>query len=297
MRTFQGTGVALVTPFMQDGSLDEQALRSLVRLQIAGGTDFLVVQGTTGETATLTAEEKKQVLAIVIDENKGRLPVVLGFGGNNTQALAEEMKAFSNDGVDGYLCVSPYYNKPSQEGIYQHFLALSKVSDKPIILYNVPGRTGSNMTAATTLRLAELENVVAVKEASGNLDQVMQIINGAPKDFTILSGDDGLTLPIMALGGHGVISVVANACPEVYSKIVKGMQANNMEEARKAHYALLTITNQFFAEGNPAGVKVALKERGICEEVLRLPLTPVSDDLRKAIKGELEKILLLEVRG
>lgn len=291
MGVFEGTGVALVTPFKQDGGVDEQALRRLVRLQVEGGTDFLVVQGTTGETATLTEEEKKHVLAVVIDENKGALPVVLGFGGNNTQALVADMKAFSNDGVDGYLCVSPYYNKPSQEGIYQHFLALSQATDKPIILYNVPGRTGSNMSAATTLRLAQLPNIVAVKEASGNLDQVMQIIQEAPNDFTVLSGDDGLTLPMMALGGHGVISVVANACPEVYSKIVKGMQANDYATARKAHYALLNITHQFFAEGNPAGVKVALNERGICEEVLRLPLTPVSQPLREAIKKELEKVM------
>ncbi len=288
---FKGTGVALVTPFSQNGKVDVEGLRKLVRLQISGGTDFLVVQGTTAETATLNTFEKKEVLKIIIEENKGKLPIVLGMGGNNTAAIVEEIKSFNSEGVDGFLSVSPYYNKPSQEGIYQHFKQLSKASSLPIIAYNVPGRTGSNMTASTTLRIAELDNIVAIKEASGNMEQVMEIIQHAPQDFAVLSGDDALTLPIIALGGHGVISVVANAFPERFSQMLNASLNNDFDAARKAHYSLLDVTHQFFAEGNPAGVKVALQVRGICENVLRLPLTTVSKTLEDQIILETKKIV------
>ncbi len=288
---FKGTGVALVTPFDTTGNVDEQGLRNLVRLQIDGGTDFLVVQGTTGETATLTKEEKAQVLAIVLDENKGELPVVLGVGGNNTAEVVQLVKHWNTSKVDGYLSVSPYYNKPSQEGIFQHFSAIAAVSEKPIIVYNVPGRTGSNMSAATTLRLAELENIVAVKEASGNLEQVMEIIQQAPDGFGILSGDDALTLPMIALGAHGVISVVANAFPEKFSQMINASLTLDIIKAREIHYDLLKVTHQFFAEGNPSGVKAALKVREICNDVLRLPLVNVSEGLFEAIKSETKRLV------
>jgi len=288
---FKGTGVALVTPFLEDGSVDYNGLKRLVRTQIKGGTSFLVVQGTTAETATLTFSEKEKVLAVIIEENKGELPIVLGIGGNNTSAVAEEIHAFNTPGVDGFLCVSPFYNKPSQEGIFQHFKALSEASRLPIIAYNVPGRTGSNMSAQTTLRIAQLENIVAIKEASGNMEQVMEIIQHAPKDFAILSGDDALTLSIMACGGHGVISVVANAFPAHFSKMVQASSKGDLVLARKHHYSLLTITHQFFAEGNPSGVKVALKELGICGDTLRLPLTKVSNSLANSIVQETQKLV------
>ncbi|MDX1652453.1 MAG: 4-hydroxy-tetrahydrodipicolinate synthase [Brumimicrobium sp.] len=290
MMKFKGTGVALVTPFNEDGSIDEKGLRKLVDHQVSNGTDFLVVQGTTAETPTLSEGEKKKVLEIVIDQNAGRLPVVLGMGGNNTSALIEEIKAFKNEKVDGYLSASPHYNKPSQKGIIEHFKAVSRVSDKPIILYNVPGRTGSNMTAETTLELSLLDNIVAVKEASGSMEQIMNIIQRAPKDFAVLSGDDALTLPIIAAGGHGVISVVANAFPFRFSTLVDAALMGDLETSRKNHYELLKITELFFAEGNPAGVKTALKSLNVCGSTLRLPLVNVSDGLKSAIEKEVEKL-------
>jgi len=283
MEQFKGTGVALVTPFRADKSVDFDALTALVELQIAGKTNFLVVQGTTGETATLTEQEKEDVLQCVIKVNAGRLPIVLGVGGNNTLAILEELKTRNFTGVDGILSVSPYYNKPSQEGIFQHFKAIDSATPLPVIAYNVPGRTGSNMTAETTLRIADLPNIIAIKEASGNLEQVMQIIENAPKDFLILSGDDALTLPMIAAGAHGVISVVANALPEIFNTMVHASLAGDFVVARKNHYDLLGITQDFFAEGNPAGVKAALKARGIAGDVLRLPLVNISAGLNERI--------------
>lgn len=291
MSVFEGTGVALVTPFTSKGAVDYDALRKLVRYQIDNGTDFLVVQGTTGETATLSADEKEKVLTTVIEENDGKLKVVLGLAGNNTAATVAAFQEFNRDGVDGLLTASPHYNKPSQEGIFQHFKALSEATELPIILYNVPGRTGSNMTAQTTLRLAALKNIVAVKEASGNLEQVMEIIQHAPKDFTILSGEDALTMPMIAAGAQGVISVVANAFPKRFSKMVKASRASDFETARKEHYALLSITHMFFAEGNPSGVKASLKAQDIMQEHLRLPLTMVTDTLRSKIVEETKNII------
>jgi len=288
---FTGTGVALVTPFLSNGEVDEQGLRKLVDYQVENGTDFLVVQGTTGEAATLTSEEKDRVLAIVIEQNAKRLPVVLGMGGNNTAEVEAAMKNFSNDGVDGFLSASPHYNKPSQRGIIEHFKVLSKASKLPIILYNVPGRTGSNMTASTTLELSKLENIVAVKEASGDLEQVMAIIKDAPSDFAILSGEDALTMPMIAAGAHGVISVVANALPKRFSTMVNASISGDLNTARKNHYDLLDVTHLFFAEGNPAGIKVALETTKICGSTLRLPLFEVSAELRKKIDAEMAKLV------
>lgn len=291
MSVFEGTGVALVTPFTGKGAVDYDALRKLVRYQIDNGTDFLVVQGTTGETATLTADEKEKVLTTVIEENDGALKVVLGLAGNNTAATVTAFQEFDRDGVDGFLTASPYYNKPSQEGIFQHFKALSEATKLPIILYNVPGRTGSNVTAQTTLRLAALKNIVAVKEASGNLEQVMEIIQHAPEGFNVLSGEDALTMPMIAAGAHGVISVVANAFPKRFSKMVKASREGDLKTARKEHYALLSITHLFFAEGNPSGVKASLKAQDLMQEHLRLPLTMVTESLRSKIEEETKKII------
>lgn len=287
---FKGVGVALVTPFTREGAVDETALRKLVDHQVDNGTDFLVVQGTTGETATLTKEEKDQVLEIVIDHNNGRLPIVLGIADNNTAALVEEIKAFNNDKVDGYLSASPHYNKPSQKGIIAHFKAIAEVSTKPIILYNVPGRTGSNMTAETTLELAKVENIVAVKEASGDVDQVMQILKNAPADFAVLSGEDALTMPFTAMGGNGVISVVANALPNKFSKMMKATLEGDLVNAQKIHFQLLDITNAFFAEGNPSGIKYCLELLEIGTDTVRLPLTTISTTLKEKIKSQLSEI-------
>ena len=290
MNKFKGTGVALVTPFKSDKSVDFDALRKLVRLQLTGGTDFLVVMGTTAESPTLSYEEKAAILETVLDENAGQLPIVFGVGGNNTTELVAKLKNLPK-GVDGILSVSPYYNKPTQEGIFQHFKAISEASPVPVILYNVPGRTGSNMLAQTTLNLAQLPNIVAVKEASGNMDQIMEIISQAPRDFMVLSGDDNLTLPIIAAGGHGVISVVANALPEKFTSMVKVALQGDFSSAKKIHNELLPITKMFFEEGNPGGVKVALENRGIMSQDLRLPLVPVSTNLANRINNEMKSLL------
>jgi 4-hydroxy-tetrahydrodipicolinate synthase len=287
---FKGSGVALVTPFKSDMTIDLDALRKLVRLQIEGGTDFLVVQGTTGESPTLSQEEKMRVLHTVIDENAGRLKIVYGVGGNNTQAVGETLKKVPS-GVDGILSVSPYYNKPIQKGIIEHYKHLASCTELPIILYNVPGRTGSNMTAETTLELAKIDNIVAMKEASGNFEQIMDIIRLKPEGFGLLSGDDAITMPLIAAGADGVISVVANAFPERFSRMVKASLNEDLPNARKEHYDLLPVTKMFFEEGNPGGVKVAMKVRGIMEEYMRLPLHPVSDGLRSRITAETKSLL------
>jgi 4-hydroxy-tetrahydrodipicolinate synthase len=287
---FTGSGVALVTPFNPDFTIDFDALRKLVRYQIENGTDFLVVQGTTGESPTLTQEEKVEVLQTVIDENKGRLKIVYGVGGNNTLEVGEKLKKIPA-GVDGVLSVSPYYNKPTQEGIISHFSYLASCTKLPIILYNVPGRTGSNMLPSTTLKLAEIPNIVAVKEASGNMEQIMEIIRLKPEGFVVLSGDDALTMPLIAAGADGVISVVANAFPKLFGEMVHASLEESLPIARKAHYDLLHITKLFFEEGNPGGVKVSLSEQGIMNETMRLPLYPVSADLRKRIQVETKHIL------
>lgn len=290
MNQFKGAGVALVTPFLADMSIDYPALRKLVREQIAGGTNFLVVQGTTGESPTLTGDEKQKVLETVQEENNGVLPIVYGVGGNNTLAVAE---AFSKipAGVDGILSVAPYYNKPIQRGFVAHYKAIAQATDLPIIMYNVPGRTGSNMLAETTLELAEVKNIVAMKEASGNMEQIMEVIRCKPADFLVLSGDDALTMPLIAAGADGVISVVANSFPKQFSQMVAASLNGDLASARKLHYDLLPITKLFFTEGNPGGVKIALEELGWMAPHMRLPLVQVSDSLKSAIQQATRKLI------
>ena len=290
MNQFKGAGVALVTPFLADMSIDYPALRKLVREQIAGGTNFLVVQGTTGESPTLTSDEKQKVLETVQEENNGVLPIVYGVGGNNTLAVAE---AFSKipAGVDGILSVAPYYNKPIQRGFVAHYKTIAQATDLPIIMYNVPGRTGSNMLAETTLELAEVKNIVAMKEASGNMEQIMEIIRCKPADFLVLSGDDALTMPLIAAGADGVISVVANSFPKQFSQMVAASLNGDLATARKLHYDLLPITKLFFTEGNPGGVKIALEELGWMAPHMRLPLVQVSDSLKSAIQQATRKLI------
>ena len=287
---FKGTGVALVTPFKADFSVDYDALKNLVHLQIQGGTDFLVVQGTTGESPTLSKDEKLKVLETVQEANQGKLKIVYGVGGNDTIAVGNNLKSLST-GIDGILSVSPYYNKPIQKGIIAHYSYIAECTDLPIILYNVPGRTGSNMTAETTLELSAIPNIVAMKEASGNMEQIMEIIRSKPAGFDLLSGDDAITLPLIAAGADGVISVVANAFPEKFSKMVKSALQGDFAVSRKEHYDLLPVTKMFFEEGNPGGVKVALNKRGLMQEFMRLPLFPVSEGLRSRISIETDKLL------
>ena len=286
---FKGSGVALVTPFTKDFEIDYPAVKRLVRYQIDNGTDFLVVQGTTGESPTLSQEEKMKLLDAVIKENNGKLKIVYGVGGNDTKSLGELFKQIPH-GVDGILSVSPYYNKLTQKGIVAHFTYLTSCSSLPIILYNVPGRTGSNMDAQTVLELAKIPSIVAVKEASGNLDQIMEILRLKSDDFSVLSGDDAITLPIIACGGDGVISVVANAFPLQFSKMIHAALQNDLTGAKYFHYELLCITRWFFEQGNPGGVKAALETLNIMESYMRLPLVPITDELFQRIKNETNRI-------
>ncbi|MGJ1412238.1 4-hydroxy-tetrahydrodipicolinate synthase [Sphingobacterium thalpophilum] len=291
MNELHGAGVALVTPFNSDESVDFEALGQLIDLQINEGMDYLISLGTTGEVATLTKEERKRIWDFTVKRVDGRLPLVAGIGGNNTAEIVEQIKNFDPAGFCAILSVSPYYNKPTQEGIYQHYKAIAQVSPLPIILYNVPGRTGSNMTAQTTLRLAnEFTNIVAIKEASGNFAQFSEILRDKPADFMLISGDDPVTLPMMALGAVGIISVVGNAFPKKVATLAKLCAQGKYQEARKIHSDLLEITDLCFIEGNPAGVKFILKELGIGTDSLRLPLVPVSEKTRAAIKEELKKL-------
>jgi 4-hydroxy-tetrahydrodipicolinate synthase len=287
---FKGTGVALVTPFQKDGAIDFDGLTRLVKLQIAGGTDFLVVQGTTGESPVLNQEEKMQVLNHVIEVNQRQLPVVYGLGGNNTAEVCAKLKLLPS-GVDGILSVSPYYSKPLQAGIIAHYKAIASKTELPIILYNVPGRTSSNVSAATTLELAKIPNIVAMKEASGDFDQIMEILKNKPEDFTVLSGDDAITMPLITVGVEGVISVIANALPERFSSMVNRTLNNEMYHSRKEHFELFEIIRLLFAEGNPGGIKEALVYRDICENYVRLPLVPVSKTLKDKIHSEMTALL------
>ena len=292
MDKIKGTGVALVTPFLADGAIDFNGLTNLVNHVIDGGLSYLVVLGTTGETAILSVEEKDQVLVHVKEVNNGRLPVVIGIGGNNTAAIVEEFERVDLTGVDAILSASPYYNKPTQEGIYQHYKLLSEHSPLPLILYNVPGRTASNMTAETTLRLAhDFENIVAMKEASGDLSQVMEILKEKPADFLLISGEDALNFPIITCGGAGVISVLANSQPKLTADVVNFSLKSENEKARELHYKSLDFINLLFAEGNPAGVKAALKLQGICGDEVRMPLMKASEKLTEKLAEELEVIL------
>lgn len=281
---FRGLGVALVTPFRPNGQVDYAGLEKLIEHQIVGGVDYVVVMGTTGESVTLNKEEKHQLLAQVIGVVRNRIPIVLGVGGNNTAEVIETLQGFEMDGVDAILSVSPYYNKPTQEGIYQHYKAIAQASMRPIILYNVPGRTGSNITAETTLRLAkDFKNIIAIKEASANLDQIGMILKYRPKDFMVISGDDALTLPIVALGGEGVISVVGNALPGEFSALVHSALKGDLETARREHLRLIEVINLLFVEGNPGGIKNVLKVLGICGDTMRLPLVNVSEGTAKKL--------------
>ena len=286
---FRGLGIAMVTPYVGDGTVDFVGLSKLTEYLIQGEVDFLVCQGTTGEPATMSLEERVDVLQHVKEVNNGRVPLVFGHGGNNTAALVRDFEHFDLEGIDGILSASPYYNKPTQEGIYQHYKALSEASPVDIILYNVPGRTSSNMLPETTLRLArDFENIVAVKEASGDLGQVSQIIKNRPEGFAVISGDDPLVVPHIAVGGDGVISVIGNATPKVFSKMVHNALNGNFNEAVKTHLRVLDLIDLLFVEGNPAGIKAALKIKEVCGPAVRLPLVAVSDETYQAIKREIE---------
>jgi 4-hydroxy-tetrahydrodipicolinate synthase len=290
MNKFVGTGVALITPFTTDNKIDTQALRRLVNYQVENGIDYLVVLGTTAESATLSGKEKRLIAETVISENDGRLPLVLGIGGNNTAGIAEELKTTDLSAFDAVLSVSPYYNKPSQEGIYQHFKAVSEASPVPVILYNVPGRTASNMLPETVKRLAtDFENIIGIKEAAGDIVQAMRLVSSVPEGFLIISGDDMVTLPMILAGGHGVISVIAQGFPSEFSKMVKlGLQ----KEAKKAydlHYKIAPSIDLIFAEGNPTGIKALLARKNICENVLRLPLVKSSEKLTGEINSFVDR--------
>ena len=283
------TGVALVTPFQADGSIDYSSLKKLLE-HTAEGVDYFVVSGTTGESATLMKEEKKEVLQFVLKNNPKKLPIVYGIGGNNTVSVLDEIESTSFRSVSAILSVSPYYNKPSQEGIRQHFKKIADASPVPIILYNVPGRTSSNLTAETILKLAQHKNIIGVKEASGNLEQCMKIAKSKPKDFLLISGDDLLTVPLYSIGGIGVISVLANALPIIFKKITENAKAGNYLKAAAETFKLLEINGLMYEEGNPTGVKYLLSLMKICKPHVRLPLVEPSTGLRKKIEQSYDQI-------
>jgi 4-hydroxy-tetrahydrodipicolinate synthase len=281
---FTGTGVALVTPFLENSEVDFNALEKLVNHCINGGVEYLVVMGTTGESATLSKDEKAAIIRKVVQVNNGRVPLVLGVGGNCTADVVNALSVTDFTGYSAILSVCPYYNKPTQEGIYQHYKMIAENSPLPVILYNVPGRTGVNMLPATTLRLArDFQNIIAVKEASGNLAQIMEIVQNKPDSFLVISGDDNLTMPIVLSGAAGVISVVANAYPKEFSEMVRQSLNMNVVEARKLHYKLLNFMNYIFMDGSPGGVKIALDEMAVCKPVVRLPLVQVNTSVRQLI--------------
>ena len=272
---FKGLGIALITPFCEDGSVDYKSLVRLMEYQLDNGADFFCILATTGETPCLTKDEKQKIKDLVLSTVKGRVPILMGCGGNNTAAVVEELKTGDFRGIDGVLSVCPYYNKPSQEGLYQHFKAIAAATSLPVVLYNVPGRTGVNLKAETTVRLArDCENIVAIKEASGSLEQVDEIIKNKPKDFAVISGDDALTFPMISCGAEGVISVIGNALPKEFSRMIRLEFKGEYEGARKIHHRFTELFSLLFVDGNPAGVKAMLHEMGFIENVLRLPLVP-----------------------
>ncbi|MBD3748160.1 MAG: 4-hydroxy-tetrahydrodipicolinate synthase [Sphingobacteriales bacterium] len=291
MSRFSGTGVAMITPFLQDGSIDFNALDNTIEHLIKGKIDYIVVLGTTGESATLTKEEKQNIFEFTTQKVNGRVPLVAGIGGNNTAEIVESVSHFAIKGYEAILSVVPYYNKPTQEGIFQHYKAVAAATKLPVILYNVPGRTGITMSAATTLRLAkEVENIIATKEASGNFDIFNEIAAYKPAGFDLISGDDLVTLPMIALGATGVISVIGNALPLPTSEMVKNCLKGDFKAALSQHSSLLEFTKLCFVEGNPAGVKAGMKELGICDDHVRLPLVKVSEETRAKIGSEIKKL-------
>ena len=272
---FKGLGIALITPFLEDGSVDYKSLIRLVEYQLDNGADFFCILATTGETPTLTTEEKQKIKDLVVSLVGGKVPILVGCGGYNTAEIVQELKTRDFKGVDGILSVCPYYNKPSQEGLYQHFKTIAAATSLPVVLYNVPGRTGVNMKAETTVRLArDCQNIVAIKEASGNLEQVDEIIKNKPKDFDVISGDDALTFPMISCGAVGVISVIGNALPREFSKMIRLQMKGEYDGARKIHHRFIDLFSLLFVDGNPAGVKAMLHEMGYIQNVLRLPLVP-----------------------
>lgn len=286
MNQLKGTGVALITPLHEDYSIDFDGLKRLVDHVITGGVDYLVILGTTGEAATLSSKEKKEVLKACLEYNQGRVPIVYGIGGNNTQAVLEELSTVDFTGISAILSVSPYYNKPSQAGIIAHYSAIADASPVPVILYNIPGRTMSNMTAATTLKLAEHPNIIGMKEASGNLEQCMQIAAEMPKDFLLISGDDLMTRALNSVGGSGIISVLANALPQTFKSMCHGTD----EESLKAAFSILGLNSLMYLEGNPVGIKNLLKHQGICGDQVRLPMLRATEELSEKIKSQVEKM-------
>ena len=287
---FKGTGIALITPFKEDFSVDYEALANIVNHVIDGGADFLVALGTTSEAPTLTAEEKQQVVSTILKANNGRLPVLLGMGGNNTQAVVDAINAQDFTGIQGILSVVPYYNKPNQRGMKAHFTAIANASPVPVVVYNVPGRVGVNLLAPTCVELANHPNIVAVKEASGNLQQIMEILRDKPADFDVLSGDDGITQPLMSLGATGVISVAANAYIKPFSRMMRAMKESRTNEALQLHYAMMRMNQLIFADGNPAGIKCLMSQMGLCKNVLRLPLVPVNEKVEADIIEEWKQL-------
>lgn len=290
---FRGLGIALITPFKKDGSVDYKTLKSLVDYQIGNGADFIVILATTGETPCLEKEEKDEITKTVIDVVKGCVPILKYCGGNNTAAVVREIKESDWSGVDGILSICPYYNKPSQEGLYEHFKAIANVSKLPIVLYNVPGRTGVNMTAETTIRIANsFSNVVAIKEASGSLEQVDEIIKYKPDNFEVLSGDDALTFPMIVSGAVGVISVIGNALPKEFSRMIRLELNGEFEAARAIHHKFTELYKLLFVDGNPAGCKALLNDMGMIENILRLPLVPTRIETKQKMNDILKGLRL-----
>lgn len=288
---FKGLGIALITPFKQDGSVDYEALLRLLDYQLDNGADFLCILATTGETPTLSVEEKLKIKDLVVEKVRGRVPILMGCGGNNTAAVVKELQTGDFRGVNGVLSVCPYYNKPSQEGLYQHFKAIASASSLPVVLYNVPGRTGVNLKAETTVRLArDCQNIVAIKEASGNLEQVDEIIKNKPRDFDVISGDDSLTFPMVSCGAVGVISVIGNALPKEFSKMIRLQMRGEYGPARKIHHRFTDLFSLLFVDGNPAGVKAMLSEMGFIQNVLRLPLVPMQIKNRQRMSEILKEL-------
>jgi 4-hydroxy-tetrahydrodipicolinate synthase len=281
----KGTGVALVTPFNEDYSIDFDSLAAIIEHCIGGGLEYLVALGTTGESPTLSKDEKKQVYQFIAEQTRGRVPLVAGIGGNDTREVCDTIKAFDFKGYDAILSVSPFYNKPNQQGIYQHYVELAKISPRPIIIYNVPGRTGAGISASTTLSLAQFSEVfIATKEASGNPELFMDILKDKPTHFSVISGDDNLTVPFLAMGMTGVISVIAQAYPRLFSDMVRFGLAGKFTEAREIHFRLYEMMKTIFADGSPGGIKVVLQSMGLCKNVVRLPLAPVNGQVEEKLR-------------